>query len=98
MLFEGLVFVQVHFCKIDGRVLGHSVWVLVQVLFWGGVCAVEGAGDRADAFDGGTLRGVQVTVRAHFCGLMMAARGNSICGFLGMLFVVLFEVLVTVCC
>ena len=25
-----------HFCKCEGRVLGHAAWVLVQVLFWGG--------------------------------------------------------------
>ena len=35
MLFELLVMVRAQFIWINGRVLGHAVWVLVQVLFWG---------------------------------------------------------------
>ena len=38
VLFEVLVTVWVHFCEIDGRGLGHAVWVLVLfevlVMLW----------------------------------------------------------------
>ena len=49
------------FSIIDGRVLGHAVWVLVQVPFLG---AVWGA-----AWVDGLVLGGQVTARAHFARL-----------------------------
>ena len=35
VLFELLVMVRAQFIWINGRMLRHAVWVLVQVLFWG---------------------------------------------------------------
>ena len=52
LLFELPVVVRVPFFGIDGRVLGHAVWVLVQVLFWGVQVMVRLGAVRDDGGDG----------------------------------------------
>ena len=56
----------------DGRVLGHAVWVLVQVplrgAVWGAAWVLVTARAHFCEIDGLVLGG-QVTVRAHFARL-----------------------------
>ena len=70
VLFELLVLVRAHCIWIDGRVLGHAVWVLVQGALLFGVFVEVLATVRAHfcEIDCRVLgRGKQVTALAQFC-------------------------------
>ena len=60
-----------HLCHIDGRVLGHIVWVLAQVVLWGVAWVLFEVLVTVWAhfceIDGRVLGGMQVTAPAQFC-------------------------------